>query len=60
VLVGEPVEVQDLLATAEEQGWAESRLQAAIADRVGQVGLGGGGQGPGLGGNGLRRGIPCG
>lgn len=38
VLVGEPVEVDDLLAAAEQQGWAELRLQAAIADRVGQVG----------------------
>jgi hypothetical protein len=37
VLVGEPVEVSDLLGTAAQQGWAQERLQAAIADRVGQV-----------------------
>lgn len=37
MLVGEPVAVEDLLAAAVAQGWAEQRLQAAIADRVGQV-----------------------
>lgn len=37
MLVGEPVEVADLLAAAAQQGWGEAALQVAIADRVGQV-----------------------
>ena len=37
MLVGEPVAVEDLLAQAAQLGWGEERLQAAIADRVGQV-----------------------
>lgn len=41
MLVGEPVEVADLLEAAQQQGWGEAALQVAIADRVGQVGGGG-------------------
>lgn len=37
VLVGEPVVLDDLMAQALAGGWDESRLQVAIADRVGQV-----------------------
>ena len=37
VLVGEPVEVDDLLATAAAGGWGREALQAAIAERVGQA-----------------------
>lgn len=36
MLVGEPVEVADLLEAARAEGWAESRLHVAIAERVGQ------------------------
>ena len=36
MLVGEPVEVADLLETARAEGWAESQLHVAIAERVGQ------------------------
>ena len=37
MLVGEPVEVDDLLATAAAGGWGREALQAAIAERVGQA-----------------------
>lgn len=37
--MGEPVPVDDLLAAAQEEGWAEQALHVAIADRVGQVQL---------------------
>jgi hypothetical protein len=36
VMVGEPVQVDDLLAHAREQGWEEDMLHRSIADRVGQ------------------------
>jgi hypothetical protein len=36
VVVGEPVQVDDLLQRAREQGWGEDKLHRSIADRVGQ------------------------
>ena len=44
MLVGEPVAVDDLLVAAQEGGWEEHRLHAAIAVRVGQVRARGGGR----------------
>ena len=37
VLVGEPIEVADLLSQAAAEGWADNQLHLAVTERVGQA-----------------------
>ncbi len=37
IMVGEPVQVADLMEAARDESWSENQLHMAITDRVGQV-----------------------
>jgi hypothetical protein len=37
VLVGEPVQVDDIIFTATVEAWSEDRLYLALTDRIGQA-----------------------